>query len=85
MYTPVAMLIFFAYGAALSTLIAVTTLHTIEWSDEVISIYYIHSSVFFPNAVKNKGDLTSDDPISDAVETTAAEPVLTDCKETKEG
>ena len=40
---------------------------------------------FFPNAVKNKADLTSDDPISDAVETTVAEPVLTDCKETKEG
>lgn len=39
---------FFAYGAALSTLIAETTLHTIEWSDEVISIYYILSPVFFP-------------------------------------
>lgn len=49
-----------------------------------LSITFFHL-FFFPNAVKYKGDLTSDDPISDAVETTAAEPVLTDCKETKEG
>jgi len=35
--------------------------------------------------VKNKGDLTSDEPISEAVETTAAEAVLTDYKESLEG
>ena len=81
----VAMLIFCIWGHFINSL-AETSLHTIKWSNEVISIYYILWSAFFsPNAVKNKGDLTSDDPISDAVETTVAEPVLTDCKESKEG
>ena len=35
--------------------------------------------------MKNKGDLTSDKPISEAVETTAAEAILTDYKESLEG
>lgn len=35
--------------------------------------------------MKNKGDLTSDEPISDAVETTAPEAILTDYKESLEG
>ena len=34
--------------------------------------------------MKNKGDLTSDEPISDAVEITATDPVLTDYKESME-
>jgi len=32
-----------------------------------------------------KSDISSDEPISVAVETTAAEAVLTDCKESMEG
>ena len=40
---------------------------------------------FFPNAVKSASDPTSDEPTSDAVETTAAEAVLTDHRESMEG
>lgn len=45
------------------------------------------TTCFFLNSVEYKSDidLSSDEPISVAVETTAAEAVLTDCKESMEG
>ena len=41
--------------------------------------------MLFLNSVKNKGYLTSDQAISDAVETTAAEAILTVYRESMEG